>query len=141
MNTQTAPTKKPRKATRTENPEKLSIRARRDFERGYIELDNVKQAHINMLFSNAFNSSIWTVEKTAQAARKAQATAHFVRIVWDLIIDLEKRVPTEEELEAKADTVRRVYHLTPQEWPWKDELKKAFYGSKYFQSVRDFFPW
>lgn len=128
------------KQKRIENPEKLSIRARRDFKAGHSELDAIKQIHIKLLFTDSTRASLAELEQRTREARQAQATAHFVHSLWDLIIDLEKRIPTEKELEETASIIRKAYALTPENWDWKDQLKSALNKSGYFASVRDFFP-
>lgn len=140
MNTLTN-TDKPRKQGRprkAENPEKLSIRARREFGEGYKELNDVQQVHARILFQNSVNASVAEIERAAHALRIAQATAHLVHALWDLVIDLKKRIPTEQELAEKAAIVQGVYNI--EGWNWKDSLRSALQKSRYFASVRDFFP-
>lgn len=129
-----------RKTERKENPQKLSIRARRDFFNGYEELNIVQKTHLELLLKQTANKSILEVEKAAHAARIAQANAHFMHSLWDLIVDLEKRIPTEAELEEYAGITMQVYSLTPADWNWKTELYKAFSTCRYFASVKDYFP-
>ena len=134
-------TDKPRKAgrpRRTEDPAKLSIRARREFGEGYKELTAVQQVHARLLFQESVNASVAEIERAAHALRTAQATAHLVHSLWDLIIAFEKRVPTEQELAEKAAIVQEVYKL--EGWNWKASLRAALQRSRYFASVRDFFP-
>lgn len=141
--THTQTTEKPRKAGRPrkqENPAKLSKRARTDFYEGYTEIDTIKKYHLEQLLRQSANKSVVWVERAARAARIAQANAHFVFALWDLILDLEKRIPTEAELEETANIAMKAYFLTPAEWNWRTELKSLFYGNAYFQSVRELFP-
>lgn len=140
MNTHTN-TDKPRKAgrpRRTEDPAKLSIRARREVGEGYKELDTIRQMHVRFLFQDSVNASVEDIERAAHALRIAQATAHLVHSLWDLIIDLKKRIPTEQELAETAAIVQKVYNLKG--WNWKASLQAALQKSRYFASVRDFFP-
>lgn len=140
MNTH-ANTDKPRKAgrpRRTEDPAKLSIRARREVGEGYKELDAIRQAHVRFLFQNSVNASVAEIERAAHTLRIAQATAHLVHSLWDLIIDLKKRIPTEQELAETAAIVQEVYNL--EGWNWKASLRAALQKSRFFASVRDFFP-
>lgn len=138
--TTTHRTSRASKQKRIENPEKLSIRARRDFKAGHSEIDAIKQLRIKLLFTESARASLAELEQRTKEARQAQATAHFVHSLWDLIIDLEKRIPTEKELEDTASIIRKAYALTPESWNWKEQLKRALNKSGYFASVRDLFP-
>ena len=115
-------TDKPRKQGRprkAENPAKLSKRARSEFGEGYKELDGVKQMHLRILFKESANAGVLEIERAAHTLRIAQANAHFVHAIWDLGIELYKRIPTEQELEDCAAIVRNVYKLTPEQWNWR----------------------
>lgn len=131
--------RKPRKDRKPENPEKLSKRARSEFLQGIASLDTDRRQMLNMLLNAATNAGLWDIEQRLHRLRIAQATNALLFSLWDLIIDLDKRIPTPEELEACADVVRKRYHLTADEWKWQEALKEAIRYRNGFDRVRDLF--
>ena len=131
--------RKPRKDRRPENPEKLSKRARSEFLQGIAELDTDRRSTLDSLLNAATNASLWDIEKKLHRLRIAQATNAFLFALWDLIVDLNKRIPTAEEMEMHAEFIRKRYHLTAACWNWKEEIKEALRYRTGFEKVRDLF--
>ena len=131
--------RKPRKDRRPENPEKLSKRARSEFLQGIADLDADRRRTLADLLNAAANASLWDIEQRLHRLRIAQATNAFLFHLWDLIIDLDKRIPSAEEMEEFADAILKRYHFTADEWNWKECLREALRYRSGFERVRDLF--
>lgn len=131
--------RKPRKDRRPENPEKLSKRARSEFLQGIADLDADRRSTLDSLLNAAANASLWDIEQKLHRLRIAQATNAFLFSLWDVILDLDKRIPTAEELEQVAECTRKRYHLTADSWNWKECLRAALRYRSGFDKVRDLF--
>ena len=131
--------RKTRKDRRPENPENLSKCARREFLQEIAELDADRRSMLDSLLNAAANASLWDIEQKLYRLRIAQATNAFLFSLWDVILDLDKRIPTAEELEQVAEYTRKRYHLTADSWDWKECLHTALRYRSGFEKVRDLF--
>lgn len=131
--------RKTRKDRRPENPENLSKCARREFLQEIAAMDSERRFYLDKLLNAAANASLWSIEKQLHRLRLEQATNAFLFTLWDLIVDLDRRIPTAEELEQHAEITRQKYHLTPESWNWKKALHEAIRYRQGFEKVRDLF--